>query len=96
VTLDTTRQLARYVPEGRIIVSESGLYTADDLAELARFGARDELRELRLCFVDVDGDGHETRIGVGIGLVKSGQVWSGLVKPRQKKNKNGRCAARAP
>jgi len=30
------------------------------------------------------------------GLVKSGQVWSGLVKPRQKKNKNGRCAARAP
>lgn len=40
VTLETTRQLARYVPEGRIIVSESGLYTADDLAELARYGAR--------------------------------------------------------
>ena len=40
VTLDTTRQLARYVPEGRLIVSESGLYTADDLAELARYGAR--------------------------------------------------------
>ena len=40
VTLDTTRQLARYVPEGRIIVSESGLYTSDDLAELARYGAR--------------------------------------------------------
>ncbi len=40
VSLDTTRQLARYVPEGRVIVSESGLYTADDLAELARYGAR--------------------------------------------------------
>jgi indole-3-glycerol phosphate synthase len=40
VTLDTTRQLARFVPEGRLIVSESGLYTADDLAELARYGAR--------------------------------------------------------
>lgn len=40
VTLDTTRTLARYVPEGRIIVSESGLYTAADLAELARYGAR--------------------------------------------------------
>ena len=40
VTLDTTRQLARYVPEGKIIVSESGLYTPDDLAELARYGAR--------------------------------------------------------
>ena len=40
VTLDTTRQLARFVPEGRLIISESGLYTADDLAELARYGAR--------------------------------------------------------
>ena len=40
VTLDTTRQLARFVPEGRLIVSESGLYTPADLAELARYGAR--------------------------------------------------------
>jgi indole-3-glycerol phosphate synthase len=40
VTLETTRTLARHVPEGRLIVSESGLYTADDLAELARYGAR--------------------------------------------------------
>jgi len=40
VTLDTTRQLARLVPEDRLIVSESGLYTPDDLADLARFGAR--------------------------------------------------------
>ena len=40
VTLDTTRQLARHVPEGRLIVSESGLYTPDDLAEMARYGAR--------------------------------------------------------
>ena len=40
VTLDTTRQLARHVPEGRLIISESGLYTPADLAELARYGAR--------------------------------------------------------
>jgi indole-3-glycerol phosphate synthase len=36
VTLDTTRQLARLVPEDRLIVSESGLYTPEDLADLAR------------------------------------------------------------
>ncbi len=40
VTLDTTRQLARHVPEGKLIVSESGLHTPEDLAELARYGAR--------------------------------------------------------
>ena len=40
VTLDTTRQLARHVPEDRLIVSESGLYTAADLADMARYGAR--------------------------------------------------------
>jgi indole-3-glycerol phosphate synthase len=40
VTLETTRDLARRVPEDRLIVSESGLNTPDDLADLARFGAR--------------------------------------------------------
>lgn len=40
VTLDTTRKLARRVPEDRIIIAESGLYTADDLADLAQYGAR--------------------------------------------------------
>jgi indole-3-glycerol phosphate synthase len=40
VSLDTTRQLARLVPEERLIVSESGLNTPEDLADLARFGAR--------------------------------------------------------
>jgi indole-3-glycerol phosphate synthase len=40
VTLDTTRDLARRVPEDRLIISESGLYTPHDLADLARFGAR--------------------------------------------------------
>ncbi len=40
VTLDTTRKLARRVPEDRMIVAESGLYTPDDLADLAQFGAR--------------------------------------------------------
>ncbi len=40
VTLDTTRDLARRVPEDRMIVSESGLFTPEDLADLARYGAR--------------------------------------------------------
>ena len=40
VTLDTTRHLSRYVPEERLIVSESGLHTPADLADMARYGAR--------------------------------------------------------
>jgi indole-3-glycerol phosphate synthase len=40
LTLDTTRQLARLVPEDRLIVAESGLYTPADLADLAQYGAR--------------------------------------------------------
>ncbi len=40
VTLQTTRDLARHVPEDRLIVSESGLFTPSDLAEMARYGAR--------------------------------------------------------
>jgi len=40
VSLDTTRRLARRVPEDRMIVAESGLYTPDDLADLAQYGAR--------------------------------------------------------
>ena len=40
VTLQTTRDLARLVPEDRLIISESGLYTPADLADLARYGAR--------------------------------------------------------
>ncbi len=40
VSLDVTRDLARRVPEDRMIISESGLYTPADLADLARFGAR--------------------------------------------------------
>ena len=40
VTLDTTRDLARRVPEDRLIISESGLFTPDDLANLAEYGAR--------------------------------------------------------
>ena len=39
-SLDTTRKLAKFVPPERMIVSESGLATSDDLAELARYGAR--------------------------------------------------------
>ena len=40
VTLDTTRDLARRVPEDRMIVAESGLFTPEDLASLAAYGAR--------------------------------------------------------
>lgn len=40
VTLDTTRDLARRVPEDRMIISESGLFTPADLADMAQYGAR--------------------------------------------------------
>jgi indole-3-glycerol phosphate synthase len=40
VTLQTTRDLARRVPEDRMIISESGLFTPADLADVARYGAR--------------------------------------------------------
>jgi indole-3-glycerol phosphate synthase len=40
VSLDTTRRLARRVPEDRLIVAESGLHTPADLADLAQYGAR--------------------------------------------------------
>ncbi len=40
VTLDTTRQLSRRVPADRLIVCESGLFTPEDLADIARYGAR--------------------------------------------------------
>ena len=40
VTLETTRRLARRVPEDRMIVAESGLFTPEDLADLAQYGAR--------------------------------------------------------
>ena len=39
-SLDVTRRLSRLVAADRTIVSESGLSTSDDLADLARFGAR--------------------------------------------------------
>jgi indole-3-glycerol phosphate synthase len=39
-SLDTTRQLARMVPADRIIISESGLERREDLADIARYGAR--------------------------------------------------------
>ncbi|MBN2906512.1 MAG: indole-3-glycerol phosphate synthase TrpC [Rhodobacteraceae bacterium] len=38
--LETTRTLARQVPEGRQIISESGLTTPADLADMARYGVR--------------------------------------------------------
>ena len=39
-SLDTTRHLSRMAPADRTLVSESGLNSPDDLADLARYGAR--------------------------------------------------------
>ena len=40
VSLQTSRDLSRLVPEGRTIVAESGLSGAEDLADLAHYGVR--------------------------------------------------------
>lgn len=40
VTLETTRRLSKLVPEGKMLIAESGLHTPADLADLAGFGAR--------------------------------------------------------
>jgi indole-3-glycerol phosphate synthase len=40
VTLDTTRTLAHRIPADKTVVAESGIYTPDDLADLAGCGAR--------------------------------------------------------
>ena len=39
-SLQTTHRLAPLVPKDRMLVCESGLYTPDDLAEMAAIGAR--------------------------------------------------------
>jgi indole-3-glycerol phosphate synthase len=39
-SLDTTRTLARRIPEERMVVAESGLNTSAELAEMALYGAR--------------------------------------------------------
>jgi len=39
-TLDVSRKLTKHIPADRMIVSESGLSTPADLAELARYGVR--------------------------------------------------------
>jgi indole-3-glycerol phosphate synthase len=40
INLATTESLAALLPEGRMLVSESGLYTPEDLARMAKAGAR--------------------------------------------------------
>lgn len=40
VSLDTTKRLARLAEPERLLVAESGLATAEDLHELAKYGAR--------------------------------------------------------
>ena len=39
-SLDVTKRLVRRIPGDRMVVSESGLNTPEDLAEIARYGAR--------------------------------------------------------
>lgn len=39
-SLDVTRTLSKHIPGGRMIVCESGLNTPEDLADMARYGAR--------------------------------------------------------
>ncbi|WP_372572884.1 indole-3-glycerol phosphate synthase TrpC [Ruegeria jejuensis] len=39
-SLDTTRTLSKLVPSDRTIVCESGLHSAEELADIARYGAR--------------------------------------------------------
>ncbi len=39
-SLDTTRTLSKMVPADRMIVCESGLNTSEELADMARYGAR--------------------------------------------------------
>lgn len=39
-SLDTTRTLSKQIPGERMIICESGLNTAEDLADMARYGAR--------------------------------------------------------
>jgi indole-3-glycerol phosphate synthase len=39
-TLDTTRRLSRLAPADRMLISESGLFTPNDLSDMARYGAR--------------------------------------------------------
>jgi indole-3-glycerol phosphate synthase len=39
-SLDVTRDLSHLMPSNRMIISESGLNTPDDLADMARYGAR--------------------------------------------------------
>jgi indole-3-glycerol phosphate synthase len=39
-TLETTRELSKRVPSDRLLISESGLFTPADLADMANCGAR--------------------------------------------------------
>tara|TARA_B100000795_G_C22795935_1_gene439309 strand:- start:180 stop:983 length:804 start_codon:yes stop_codon:yes gene_type:complete len=40
VSLDTTRELSKHVPDDRHMVTESGIFSSDDMAEMAAVGAR--------------------------------------------------------
>ena len=75
----TTRRLARLVPDGRMVVSESGLATAADLAEMAAAGAGCFLiGEALMCQPDVEQATRailapsDTSDAAGAGLTQAG------------------------
>ncbi|MDB4018011.1 indole-3-glycerol-phosphate synthase TrpC, partial [Amylibacter sp.] len=40
VTLDTTRLLSKHVPSDRHMITESGIFTSEDMDQMAEVGAR--------------------------------------------------------
>jgi len=41
--LETTEELAKFAPADKLLIGESGLFTPDDLARMAKIGARNFL-----------------------------------------------------
>ncbi|MEL7014087.1 MAG: indole-3-glycerol phosphate synthase TrpC, partial [Pseudomonadota bacterium] len=70
-TLDTTRTLARMIPEDRMVVCESGLNTAQDLNDMARYGAR--------CFLIGESLMRQDNVAQATKTILSGAAVSGAV-----------------
>lgn len=70
-TLDTTRTLARMIPEDRMVVCESGLNTPEDLNDMARYGAR--------CFLIGESLMRQDNVAQATRTILSGAAVSGAV-----------------
>jgi len=69
-SLEVSKRLSKQVPEGRMIISESGLRTPEDLADMARYGVRSFLiGESLMREADVE---HATRALLGNPLMAGG------------------------